>query len=458
VPSGPAGAVHATTYFRTTVSIANPQNFVRFMLRLKYDDEAAVYLNGVEVVRTAGLPSGAGYDYYTGTNVASETAWKDFPLETTRFVPGLNTLAVEVHQGSGNSSDVRMDMFLRGEVSAGGTNVSAPLFFNAPTLLSARSFDTGSSEWSPLNQAFFSIDSVDAGADSLVVSELNYRPHEPSRPEETAVSTDRDDYEFVELQNIGPKTIDLTGVGFVAGIQFTFADYSLLAPGARVVVAKNAEAFAQRHPGTPIAGTFTGNLANEGERLALASTRTGTIRDFTYSAAPPWPAAAAGDGHSLVLAAPATNPDHAQPESWRASARPGGTPGGDETNRFADWLALYGLTDALADPDGDGLNNFGEFALGSRPDLPDAALPTGRIVNLNGVDYFALDVRRSLDAADSVALVVESSQSLGGWQADAVFVSETSNGDGRSSTSTWRSAQPLSAVPQAHLRARFTLR
>lgn len=458
VPSGPAGAFHATTYFRSTVTIPNPQDFLRFMLRLKYDDEAAVYVNGAEVVRTTGLPPGTAHDYYTGTTVASEAAWKDFPLEVTPFVPGLNTLAVEVHQGSGTSSDVRMDMFLRGEVSAGGTNVSAPLFFSAPTLLSARSFDTGSGEWSPLNQAFFSIDSVVAGADSLVVSELNYRPPEPSLPAEIAVSSDRDDYEFVELQNIGPKTIDLTGVGFAAGIQFTFADSSLLAPGARVVVAKNADAFAQRHPETAIAGTFTGNLANDGEQLVLASARTGVIRDFTYGTALPWPPAAADDGHSLVLVAPATNPDHTRPQSWRASARPGGTPGGSDSTSFADWQTTHGITDALADPDGDGLNHFGEFALGSRPDLPDAALPTGRIVSINGVDFFAIDIRRSVAAADSVALVVESSQSLGNWAADAVFVSETSNGDGWSATATWRSAQPLSAAPHLHLRARFSLR
>lgn len=457
VPRGPAGAFHPTTYFRTTVTIPNPQDFVRFMLRLKYDDEAAVYVNGLEVVRTPGLPPGAASNFYTGTNVANETAWKDFPLAVTHFAPGLNTIAVEVHQGSGTSSDVRMDMFLRGEVSAGGTNVSAPLFFSTPTLLSARSFDTGSGEWSALNQAFFSIDAVDAAADNLVVSEFNYRPHKPSLPEEIAVSPDRDDYEFIELQNIGPKTIDLTGVRFVAGIQFSFADHSLLAPGARLVVAENAAAFAQRYPGTTIAGTFTGTLANTGERLVLTSTRTGIIRDFTYDPAPPWPADD-DDGRSLVLVAPATNPDHTRPESWRASTLPGGTPGSGESTHFADWLTIHGLSEASGDPDGDGLNNFGEFALGSHPSLPDATLPTGRILTIDGVDYFAIDIRRSTAASDSVALVVESSQDLDRWAADAVFVHETGNGGGTSTTETWRNAQPIAAAPQTHLRVRFSLR
>ena len=43
-----------TTYFRTTVEIPDPAVFVHFLLRIKYDDGAAVYVNGVEVV--AGEP------------------------------------------------------------------------------------------------------------------------------------------------------------------------------------------------------------------------------------------------------------------------------------------------------------------------------------------------------------------------------------------------------------------
>jgi hypothetical protein len=457
VPSGPAGAFHPTVYFRTTVNIPSPSDFLSFLLRLKYDDEAAVYVNGVEVVRTAGLPANAGHDFYTGTNVASETAWKDFTVPVSRFVPGVNTIAVEVHQGSGNSSDLRMDMFLRGEVSAGGTNVSAPLFFTAPTRLSARSFTTSTGEWSALNHAFFTVDTVDASAANLVISEFHYRPAEPVRPEELAVSADRDDYEFLELLNIGTQTIDLTGVAFTEGIGFSFPDQFLLAPGARAVIVKSADAFAQRYPGMPVAGTFTGNLGNDGERLVLASSRTSTIRDFAYASIPPWPTDAAGNGFSLVLVAPTANPDHAHPYNWRSSTSVHGSPGGGDTTSYAAWKAANSITDDLADPDQDGLNNFGEFAMGSRFDVPDAAMPTARLILYGGAEYLVIDIRRSLAAVDSAVLVVESSAALDTWTADAVPVGETNHGDG-TATTTWRSAQPVSLAPQNQLRARFTLR
>jgi len=457
VPSGPAGAFYATTYFRTTVNIPAPGDFVQFLLRLKYDDEAAVYINGTEVIRTAGLPANAAYNYYTNTNVADEAGWKDFPLATSRFVAGLNVIAVEIHQGSAGSSDVRMDMFLRGEVSAGGSNVSDPLFFTQPTLLSARSFNSGTGEWSALNQAFFSIDSVPASAANLVVAEFNYHPAEPVLPAEIAVSTDRGDYEFIELQNIGAQSLDLTGVSFTAGITATVPDNTMLAPGGRAVLVKNAAAFAVRHPGVSIAGAFSGNLSNDGERVLLTSSRTGVIRDFTYNDAPPWPGDADGSGFSLVLIAPATNPDHNLPQNWRTSVAFGGSPGSGDATAYAAWKSANGISDDLGDPDQDGVNNFGEFALGTAFNAPDAALPAARLLNLGGADYLALDIRRSLTAADSAALVVESSANLSAWTADLVPAGETNHGDG-TATITWRSAQPYSATVRQYLRARFVLR
>ncbi len=462
VPSGPSGAYHATTYFRTTVAIPDPSDFVGFLLRLKYDDEAAVYVNGTEVIRTAGLPPGAPYNFYTGTNISSETAWNDFTVAADRFAPGVNVIAVEVHQGSATSSDVRMDMFLRGEVSAGGSNVSAPLPLTAPTLLSARSWQSATGDWSALNQAFFSIDSVPASAENLVVSEFHYRPAEPVSAEEIAISTNRDDYEFIELLNIAPQSVDLTGVGFITGISFAFAENTLLASGDRIVLVKRADAFARRYPGQDFAGVYTGNLSNGGERLVLASTRTGTIRDFVYDDTPPWPEAANGAGFSLVLAAPDDNPDHGLAENWRISAAIHGTPGTAEAEVevpvYDAWKTAFGIVDDLADPDNDGVNNFGEFAFGTRPDMPDATPPVARVLEIDGAVYFALDVRRGLAAADSVVLVVESSSDLATWTAGAVPAGEVIHGDG-TATTTWRTADPVPAgIAEIFLRARFSLR
>ncbi len=457
VNGGPTTARYATTYFRTTVNIPDPAQFLHFLLRLKYDDGAAVYLNGIEVVRTANLAAGAAYNTYTGAGAVDENAWNDYIIPVSRFVAGTNVVAVEIHQVSASSSDIRMDMMLRGEVSAGGSNVSDPLFFSQPALLTARSFSSGTGEWSALNQAFFSIDTVPASAANLVVSEFSYRPAEPVLPAETAVSTDRDDYEFIELQNTGTQSIDLTGVSFAAGISASIPDNTLLAPGGRAVLVKHAAAFAARYPGVNVAGTYSGNLSNDGEQLVLTSSRTGVIRDFTYNDAPPWPGGADGGGFSLVLIAPAANPDHSLPQNWRTSAALHGTPDGGDSLTFEAWKSAGGLSDDTGDPDKDGVNNFGEFAQGTSAVNPDAALPAARLVNIAGVDYAVLEIRRSLAAADSAGLLAESSPDLGAWTPDLLPVSEVNHGDG-TATVSWRSPRPFSASVREYLRVRFVLR
>ena len=458
VPGGTSPNFYPTTYFRTTVNIPAPGDFLHFLLRLKYDDEAAVYINGVEALRTPGLPAGAAFNFYTGTNVANETAFKDFTIATSRFTPGVNVIAVEIHQGSGTSSDIRMDMFLRGEVSAGGSNVSNPIFLSQPATLTARAYSTGASEWSALNSAFFSIDTVPASAANLVVSEFNYRPLDPVLPAELAVSTDRDDYEFIELQNISTQTVDLTGVSFQDGITLTFADNTLLAPGGRIVVAGNAAAFSQRYGAVPTAGTYSGKLSNDGERIFITSTRTGSIRDFTYNDVAPWPTSADGEGFSLVLIAPRTNPNHNVAANWRSSATSNGHPGTGDTTAYAAWKLANGITDDLGDPDFDGINNFGEFVLGTGPNTAStAALPTARILSVNGQDFRALDLRISLASADDSAIVVETSTALTAWNADAVYVGEVNNGDG-TATVTWRSTRPVATTNREFLRAGFGLR
>ncbi|NQU26149.1 MAG: lamin tail domain-containing protein, partial [Candidatus Nealsonbacteria bacterium] len=56
----------------------------------------------------------------------------------------------------------------------------------------------------------------------LRLTELNYNPADPTDDEAAALFDDKDDFEFLELQNIGPVTIDLTGASFIDGIDYTF--------------------------------------------------------------------------------------------------------------------------------------------------------------------------------------------------------------------------------------------
>ncbi|TSA41168.1 MAG: hypothetical protein D4R57_00925, partial [Verrucomicrobiales bacterium] len=62
----------------------------------------------------------------------------------------------------------------------------------------------------------------------LAITEINYHPHEPTGSE-LLVSTNADDYEFIELQNLGSTTLNLSGVKFIAGITYTFPSQTLTA-------------------------------------------------------------------------------------------------------------------------------------------------------------------------------------------------------------------------------------
>ncbi len=59
-PSRPteSGNKFATTYYRTTVEIPDPSAFFNFLVRLRYDDAAAVYLNGTEIILDQQPPRG----------------------------------------------------------------------------------------------------------------------------------------------------------------------------------------------------------------------------------------------------------------------------------------------------------------------------------------------------------------------------------------------------------------
>ncbi|PYI81552.1 MAG: hypothetical protein DME26_19785, partial [Verrucomicrobia bacterium] len=116
----------------------------------------------------------------------------------------------------------------------------------------------------------------------LRITELMYHPPLPP----TGSPFAGEDFEFIELKNIGPTALDLTGVHFTDGIDFSFTDSTVksLGVGRTVVVVKNVAAFKSRYgEGMPIAGTFGGNLDNSGEKIRLADGVDETVLEFTYS-------------------------------------------------------------------------------------------------------------------------------------------------------------------------------
>ena len=179
----------------------------------------------------------------------------------------------------------------------------------------------------------------------LRMTELHYHPAGPTQGEMQEGIADADDFEFIELRNVGTtETIDLTGVRFVDGIAFDFAtdgNLTLLAPGEAVLIVRNRPAFELRYGfRANIAGEYDGGLTNGGERVELIDGTNAVIHAFAYDDRNGWPRAADGGGPSLEVID--VDGDYTDPTNWRASAAPGGTPdpGPRDRKRVPAWL-LY---------------------------------------------------------------------------------------------------------------------
>ena len=134
--------------------------------------------------------------------------------------------------------------------------------------------------------------------------------------------------------------------------------------------------------GSRVAGMFRGDLENDGEQIVLQAADGSTIRDFTYNDKHPWPESADGDGYSMVLIAPRTNPDHRNPFNWRSSVDADGSPGGGDAIPFTG--------DPEADLDRDGLTALLEHALGTSDTDPDSGSAAFRISSTAGDPQFSL--------------------------------------------------------------------
>jgi hypothetical protein len=119
VASGPADDHFITTYFRHHFQAANPGAASELILRIRRDDGAVVYLNGVELARS-NMPAGAiGYQTPASTalGTAAEGGLHTFSVDPGALVGGDNVLAVEIHQASATSSDISFDLELRSPAS-----------------------------------------------------------------------------------------------------------------------------------------------------------------------------------------------------------------------------------------------------------------------------------------------------------------------------------------------------
>lgn len=232
----------------------------------------------------------------------------------------------------------------------GGLNPNAirytgPITLTQPVEVKARVYTGG--VFSALADAGFYVNL----APSIRITEMMYHPNAATADEIARgySGSDSNDFEYVEIKNIGNKTLPLAGLRFDKGITFTFPSISL-APNQYVLVVANQAAFQIRYPGVStslIAGQYSGHLDSAGEEIRL-NAPSGIVQDFIYDDA--WYEQTDGDGFSLTVRDPLQATSlWASEAGWRSSAAPNGSPGGAESNPIPNPGSII-INEVLANP------------------------------------------------------------------------------------------------------------
>ena len=297
-------------------------------------------------------------------------------------------------------------------------------------------------------------------ATNLVVSEIHHLPAGPTGVEMAAGYSDRDQFEFVELMNVGTSDVDLREVNFIEvdgeGVAFDFSTSSFdsLEPGGRVLLVSDTGAFTERYgPGLlgQVAGEFTGELSDGQGELTLRNCEY-LIRTFTYG--DPFLAAKSPDptGFSLILIDPMRQPtpDHGDPLNWRESVAVGGNPGSSDATSYSVWQAGHGSPqlDPAGDDDVDGRLNFVEYLQDTDPREADQAQEVVASIKEFEVDgetdrHLCFEFKSRANAED-VEFAFEQSEDLDVWiPLPTVFVRRQRQGDSQMDLLLFRVTEPV---------------
>ncbi|MBM3847934.1 MAG: lamin tail domain-containing protein, partial [Verrucomicrobia bacterium] len=156
----------------------------------------------------------------------------------------------------------------------------------------------------------------------IVISEVMYHPTN---------RTDGRNLEYIELYNSQPWFQELGGWRISGAIDYTFPSNVVLQARSYFVVAANTVDFRSVYSFTNVHGPFlnTNGLQNSSGTLRIRNKADAVMFEMTYTGDPPYPAAADGGGHSLVLGRPSYG--ERDPRAWVASDLAGGNPGGPDT-------------------------------------------------------------------------------------------------------------------------------
>jgi hypothetical protein len=178
---------------------------------------------------------------------------------------------------------------------------------NNTTLIKARVLNSATNEWSPLVECLFIPENT---LNRLIICEIMYNLGDNI-------------LEFIELMNTGHEEINLYGVSFSKGIDYTFNQNRWLKTGERIVLTNDMVLFENLYAFKAY-DVYAKNLSNKGETLILTDYFKNTIDSVSFSDSAPWPKEADGAGRSLELIS--TDSDNALASSWRASLQLYGSP------------------------------------------------------------------------------------------------------------------------------------
>ena len=145
----------------------------------------------------------------------------------------------------------------------------------------------------------------------LVITKINYNPATSSG---FPVSNDQ---EFIQIQNTGSASVNLSGIYFSQlGVSYQFPYNSSILGNSSMYLASNASVFQSQNGFAPF-GQYTRNLSNKSQKIVLADAFGNVIDIVEYFDSSPWPTAPDGNGSYLQLIS--TTLDNNVASSWIAS-------------------------------------------------------------------------------------------------------------------------------------------
>ena len=220
---------------------------------------------------------------------------------------------------------------------------------------------------------------------ALTISEVHYHPSELA---------DGVDIRFVELYNSQPIDADLSGFRLAGDVDYTFPEGTTLEGLSFLVVASDVPAFNVAYPGTgDVHGPWGGELGRDSGTIRLMHRLGAILLEVDYETVAPWPVAADGFGHSMVLARPSYGENDSY--AWQRSQNFGGSPGSWDVplpdsfdhlviNEFlansedptVDFIELHNVSAEAID--------IGGVTMGDTPGEPGFAFPAGTMIDGGG--------------------------------------------------------------------------